>query len=293
MNRATRINSFIRRSGGLATGLAHGTLLCVGLMGMTPITVDGTTATRVSYVDTRNADTRAADLRTTVAALPMAIESAPRSTPLSRLAVPAQAAPRAKESVRKAPIGLRTPASATQVASVALATQVAAADDSDDELSAEMAKVRDWVAERYGVSEKALEPALAAAEASASKLGFDPLLLVAIMAVESSFNPRAVSNMGAQGLMQVIPRYHQDKIGNKRGKYALFDPELNVHVGSLVLHEGLQRYGSLQRALQYYNGSLRDPKASYTRKVLSVKKRLLSAAGRGPMPSRTTLSSAS
>ncbi len=53
----------------------------------------------------------------------------------------------------------------------------------------------------------------------------NPLLIVAIMAVESSLDPRrAVGNMGAQGLMQVIPRYHKDKIGPNRGRNALFDP---------------------------------------------------------------------
>jgi soluble lytic murein transglycosylase-like protein len=150
----------------------------------------------------------------------------------------------------------------------------------DGELSSEMARVRDWITDTYRVSETAIEPALVAAEAHAEELGFDPLLIVAIMAVESSFNPRAVSNMGAQGLMQVIPKYHKDKIGPNGGRNALFDPQVNVRVGTLVLHEGLQRYGSMQRALQYYNGALKDPKARYTRKVMALKKRLMMIAGR-------------
>ncbi len=98
--------------------------------------------------------------------------------------------------------------------------------------------------------------------------------------------------MGAQGLMQVIPRYHQDKIGQGRGKYALFDPTLNVRVGTLVLQEGLQRYGSLQRALQYYNGSLKDPNARYTRKVMAIKKRLVAASGREAVVRNETPASA-
>lgn len=147
-----------------------------------------------------------------------------------------------------------------------------------DGLSAEMARVRDWVASRYRVSGETLELVLAAAEEAGRHRGVDPLLIVAIMAVESSFNPRAVSNAGAQGLMQVIPRYHKDKIGSKPGKNALFDPAFNVHVGTQVLHEGLTRYGSLQNALQYYNGSLGDPSLRYTRKVMALKKRLVAAA---------------
>lgn len=147
-------------------------------------------------------------------------------------------------------------------------------------LSPEMQKVRDFVSRRYRVSDRALEPVLAAAESSGRKHGVDPLLIVAVMAIESSFNPFAESNMGAQGLMQVIPRFHLDKIGHDADEDALFDPLLNVHVGTLVLREGLQRFGSLQRALQYYGGALRDPNASYANKVLAMKRRLVIIAGR-------------
>ncbi|NMG77076.1 lytic transglycosylase domain-containing protein [Aromatoleum diolicum] len=148
-------------------------------------------------------------------------------------------------------------------------------------LSAEMQRVRDFVAGRYKLSTRSLEPLLAAAETSGRKLGIDPLLIVAVMAIESSFNPFAESNMGAQGLMQVIPRFHLDKIGHGAHEDALFDPMLNIRVGTQVLVEGLQRFGSLQAALQYYGGALRDPNASYANKVLAMKKRLMAAAGRG------------
>lgn len=147
-------------------------------------------------------------------------------------------------------------------------------------LSPEMQKVRDFVSQRYRVSDRALEPVLMAAESSGRKLGVDPLLIVAVMAIESSFNPFAESSMGAQGLMQVIPRFHLDKIGHAADDDALFDPMLNVHVGTLVLREGLQRFGSLQRALQYYGGALSDPNAKYANKVLAMKRRLLTVAGR-------------
>lgn len=150
-----------------------------------------------------------------------------------------------------------------------------------DVLSDEMERVRDYVARRYRVSSVTLEPVLAAAEHRGRSSGIDPLLIVAVMAIESSFNPLAVSSMGAQGLMQVIPRFHMDKIGDNRRKDALFDPLLNVRVGTEVLVEGLRRFGSLQTALQYYGGALSDPNASYANKVLAMKKRLVVAAGRG------------
>ena len=147
-------------------------------------------------------------------------------------------------------------------------------------LSTEMRGVRDFVAQRYKISTRTLEPLLTAAELSGRKLGIDPLLIVAVMAIESSFNPFAESNMGAQGLMQVIPRFHLDKIGRNAGDDALFDPTLNIRVGTMVLVEGMQRFGTLQNALQYYGGALRDPNASYANKVLAMKKRLVAAATR-------------
>jgi soluble lytic murein transglycosylase-like protein len=147
--------------------------------------------------------------------------------------------------------------------------------------------VRDYVARRYRVSPVALLPVLAAAEDSARSVGIDPLLVVAVIAVESSFNPFAESHMGAQGLMQVIPRFHMDKIGDEAGEDALFDPMLNVRVGTLVIDEGLRRYGSMQAALQYYGGARSDATAAYYRRVMAVKQRLASAAGRKAMPAVT------
>lgn len=147
-------------------------------------------------------------------------------------------------------------------------------------LSTEMRGVRDFVAQRYKISTRTLEPLLTAAELSGRKLGIDPLLIVAVMAIESSFNPFAESSMGAQGLMQVIPRFHLDKIGRNASEDALFDPTLNIRVGTMVLVEGMQRFGTLQTALQYYGGALRDPNASYANKVLAMKKRLVAAASR-------------
>lgn len=144
----------------------------------------------------------------------------------------------------------------------------------EPQLSDEMQKVRDWVARRYRVSSEALEPAFVEAELSAREAALDPLLIVAMMAVESSFNPAAKSHAGALGLMQVIPRWHMDKIGPDNDYTALFDPRINVQVGTLVLVEGMQRYGSLEAALQYYNGARHDPEMRYTKRVMSVKRQL-------------------
>ena len=146
-------------------------------------------------------------------------------------------------------------------------------------LTPDMKRVRDYLSRRYRVSSVALSPLLARAETAGEDTGLDPMLIVAVIAVESSFNPLAESAVGAQGLMQVIPRFHMDKIGDGKGPGALFDPLTNIRVGALVLKEGLDRYGSLRAALQYYGGALDDPHAGYAHKVLAMKARLLAAAG--------------
>lgn len=166
---------------------------------------------------------------------------------------------------------MRAQAASAEEAAVTVAEAVV---DEEPQLSEEMQRVRDWVASRYRVSPEALEPAFVEAELSAREAELDPLLIVAMMAVESSFNPQAKSHAGALGLMQVIPRWHMDKIGPDNDHTALFDPRINVQVGTLVLVEGLQRYGSLEAALQYYNGSRHDPEMRYTKRVMSVKRQL-------------------
>lgn len=167
---------------------------------------------------------------------------------------------------------LRVQASESDTALLAAAEAEAA--EQEMQLSAEMQRVRDWVASRYRVSSESLEPAFVEAELSAREAALDPLLIVAMMAVESSFNPEAKSHAGALGLMQVIPRWHMDKIGAENDHTVLFDPRFNVQVGTLVLVEGLQRYGSLEAALQYYNGARHDPEMRYTKRVMSVKRQL-------------------
>lgn len=279
MKHATRFNALARQAGVAALGLAHGVVLSAGLMGLVNVAnaTDGLTQVRFSdtFVDTA--------VEPTVSELAMASGLGLRVSPPPTLAAVAPVL-RYTPPIRLAPAPAAAPEPTLKLAKPAVKGMDALGADpfaqDDGELSAEMARVRDWIADTYRVSENTIEPALAAAETHAEELGFDPLLIVAIMAVESSFNPRAVSNMGAQGLMQVIPRYHKDKLGANRGRNALFDPVVNVRVGTLVLHEGLQRYGSMQRALQYYNGALKDPKARYTRKVMALKKRLMTIAGR-------------
>jgi len=89
------------------------------------------------------------------------------------------------------------------------------------------------------------------------KYGYDPLLLLALIQVESSFKKGEVSHMGAMGLMQVKPSIGSD-VANRRGidwnnRSLLFEPDYNVELGSLYLFELVMRFGDVKKAITAYN----------------------------------------
>jgi soluble lytic murein transglycosylase-like protein len=139
----------------------------------------------------------------------------------------------------------------------------------------------DFLSRRYRVAATAIEPLVRAAQTAGERTGLDPMLLVAVMAIESGFNPIAESPMGAQGLMQVIPRFHQDKLEAVSSSESLLDPIVNIQVGALVLKEYIRSTGSLEAGLQKYAGAVGDDEGLYAAKVLAEKQRIESATRRG------------
>ena len=133
------------------------------------------------------------------------------------------------------------------------------------------------LSDRYRVSPEGLRPLLVTAYTEGERHAVDPLLVIAVMAVESRFNPIAESAAGAMGLMQVIPRMHVEKIAAASGRSVL-DPATNIRVGVQVLKEYIERGGSLVAGLQLYNGSAGDGTSAYATKVLGEKRRLQEAA---------------
>lgn len=130
------------------------------------------------------------------------------------------------------------------------------------------------ISRRYRVAEAASHEYVATAYRVGREYAIDPLLILAVMAIESRYNPVAQSSMGAKGLMQVIPRYHPEKLIEHGGDDALLDPEINIRVGTWVLHEYLRRMGNLETALLKYAGALDEPASRYADKVLAEKARL-------------------
>ncbi len=142
-----------------------------------------------------------------------------------------------------------------------------------------------WLARKYGVAPEPLSVLVSAAFDIGHKAKLDPTLLLAIMAIESGFNPFAQSPVGAQGLMQVMTKVHADKYDNFGGKLAAFDPVTNLRVGVKVLQECISRAGSLEGGLKYYVGAanLADD-GGYASKVLAEHARLQAVIGGKPLP---------
>jgi soluble lytic murein transglycosylase-like protein len=138
----------------------------------------------------------------------------------------------------------------------------------------EQRAVTEFIARRYRVSEAAAAGFVATAYLAGREFSLDPMLILAVMAIESRYNPVAESSMGARGLMQVIPKYHPEKLADHGGELALLDPEVNILVGTRILREYLRRVGELEGALQMYAGAADEPTSQYSSKVLAEKARL-------------------
>lgn len=147
-------------------------------------------------------------------------------------------------------------------------------------LTPHMQAALDYAARRYRVSAEALRPIFEVAQGSAQELRLDPLLIVAVIAIESRFNPFSESVMGAQGLMQVIPRYHKEKLPADAGKAPFLDPLINVRVGAQALNEYIRRNGGVVAGLQQFAGAADDPEQGYAAKVLAEKERMEAALRR-------------
>lgn len=139
--------------------------------------------------------------------------------------------------------------------------------------------VTQYLSRRYRVADEAVRRLVAAAFESGRQHALDPLLILAVMAVESSMNPFAESSVGAQGLMQVMTRVHSEKFEMHGGEQAALDPIANIKVGSLILKDLIRRGGSVERGLQLYVGAGNmDDDAGYGARVLAERARIALAA---------------
>lgn len=135
-------------------------------------------------------------------------------------------------------------------------------------------KVANFMANKYRVEPAQLYQFVSHALVVAKEVNLDPVLLIAIMSIESNFNPNAQSNMGAQGLMQVLTRVHLDKFAPYGGPAAAFKPEANIRVGALILKHFIAQAGSLSGGLRFYVGGAVVGDGGYANKVLHERETL-------------------
>lgn len=140
-------------------------------------------------------------------------------------------------------------------------------------------RVTQWLSKRYRVANDATNMLVSAAYLTGKEINFDPLLILAVMAIESRFNPFAESPVGAQGLMQVMSKVHRDKFAEMGGAHTALNPVANIRVGSLILKEYVAQGGSIEAGLKRYVGAAAmDNDDGYGAKVLGEYDRLKAVA---------------
>lgn len=126
------------------------------------------------------------------------------------------------------------------------------------------------IADKYEIAPGVAQEIVTVAHTQAKANNLDPLLVLSVIAAESSFNPKAQNKSGAMGLMQAIPKWHRDKIRNLGiSNNQLLTIEPNVRLGVVILKEYLRlSNGNMTLALQKYNGSAKDRSQRYSNKIM-------------------------
>lgn len=110
-----------------------------------------------------------------------------------------------------------------------------------------------------------------AAHVAGINKGIDPVLLLAFAKKESTFRINVRSGYGAVGLMQVVPRFHKEKI---RGRN-IVNPYVNFDVGSDIFKECLQKNkGSVRLAMSCYSGYTPKQVSQYMVFVTNTKREI-------------------
>jgi soluble lytic murein transglycosylase-like protein len=148
-------------------------------------------------------------------------------------------------------------------------------------LTAEQRRVARWISNRHRVAMGAVEQLVGVSFETAGTYRIDPYLLLAVISIESAFNPLAESPVGAVGLMQIMPKVHSAKIRSFGGQP--LDPWVNLQVGASILREYIDRFGSEMEALKAYVGSLGQP-TDYPARVMRDRDRMIAAAAGRVLP---------
>lgn len=127
----------------------------------------------------------------------------------------------------------------------------------------------EWVAKVNSVTtDKDIVSIVETAFEHGIKHNIDPLLILSLISVESTFNKKARNKSTASGLMQVVPKWHRDKIKGRN----IYTISVNLEVGSNILKNCLEKNSQkLNAAMECYSGGAGKP---YLKKVSQTYKSL-------------------
>lgn len=140
--------------------------------------------------------------------------------------------------------------------------------------------LRSYIARKYRIASNVAGALISTVFSVGREMDLDPQLLLAVIAIESRYNPYAESHMGAQGLMQVMTKVHKDKFAAfGEGPLAAVHPLANIQVGAQILSDCIKRRGSLDGGLACYVGATGPGDGGYGAKVKAERRRIALASG--------------
>jgi hypothetical protein len=137
--------------------------------------------------------------------------------------------------------------------------------------------VADFFEQKYKLDRAKIEEYVSNTILIAKEVNIDPVLLLAVISVESNFNPNTKSHAGAEGLMQVMTSVHKDKYALYGGTTEAVKPEVNIRIGAYILKYLIATAGSLRNGLKYYVGAANaEHDGGYADKVMAERNRIIS-----------------
>lgn len=145
---------------------------------------------------------------------------------------------------------------------------------------AQLQGLRSYISRKYKIAPQISNALIQMAYVNGREKKIDPLLILAVIAIESTYNPFVESHAGAQGLMQVMTSVHKDKLEMySEGDLSVFSPEANIRAGTQILFDCRKRRGSIEGALACYVGAIGPSDGGYGAKVLAERRRIALASG--------------
>ena len=136
--------------------------------------------------------------------------------------------------------------------------------------------VADFFEKKYNLDRSKIEEYVSNTVLIAKEVNIDPVLLLAVISVESNFNPNRKSHAGAEGLMQVMTSVHKEKYAHFGGTSDAIKPEVNIRVGAYILKYLIATSGSLRNGLKFYVGAANaEDDGGYGDKVMAERNRLI------------------